>query len=281
MKATNRPRSDALSATDCIEATLTRVWIARANDSDVMIREAAVELRILVLGHVARDAVFGAHRASGRFVGLWTMPAVDGCISGCGRVTGKTHCIIKAGISRERLMWIMTGYASDSRVGPAPASTLRQPVGLEPDVERSKGFCGSHIHRRTMTGATKIYKFHRAEGSRIQNCVPPGFELFGPHRFYVPSSRTMASLASNSRSRVVRIKLPPYCRCSCVTGKTLLRSFIALRRPECAFQVLRRASGMFGCNVKTTDRWKIAELTLEEYPEVIQDEGLTFDSCTH
>ncbi len=89
-----------------------------------MIREATVELRILVLGHVARDAVFGAHRASRRFAGLRTMRAVDGCISGDGRVTGKTLCIIKAGITHEWLMWIMTGYTSDSRVRPAPASTF-------------------------------------------------------------------------------------------------------------------------------------------------------------
>ena len=91
----------------------------------------------------------------------------------------------------------------------------------------------------------------------------------------------MARLASNSRGRVVRIKLPPYRRCRCVTGEALLRSFIALRCTEGAFQVLRRTPGMFGCNVKATNRWKIAELTLEDYPEVIQDEGLTFDSCTH
>ena len=130
---------------DCIDVTLKRVWVAGANDPDVMIREAAVELRILVLGHVTLDAVFGAHPAGGRFAGLGTMRTVDGCISGCGRMTGKTLCIIKAGIPHERLMRIMTGYASDSWVGPAPASTFRQPVGLESDVELGKVFCGSHI----------------------------------------------------------------------------------------------------------------------------------------
>lgn len=55
-----------------------RVWIARVNDPDVMIREAAVELRILDLGHVARDAMFGAHRASGKLSGLGATRAVDG-----------------------------------------------------------------------------------------------------------------------------------------------------------------------------------------------------------
>ena len=132
-----------------------------------------------------------------------------------------------------------------------------------------------------MTGATKVHKFHRAEGSRIENCIDSGFELIGPHRLCMPGSRAMASLASNSRRGAARVKLPPNRRCSCVTGKTSLHSFIALRCPECAFQVLRRTSWMFRRNVKPTGRWKIAELTLEEYPEVIQDEGLTFDSCPH
>lgn len=132
-----------------------------------------------------------------------------------------------------------------------------------------------------MTGATKIYKFDRAEGRRIKNCICPGFELFGLHRLYMPISRTMASLASNSRRRVVGVKLPAYRRCSCVTGIALLSCKVALRRPKRALQILRRTSGMFGSNVQDTDRWKITELTLEENPEIFQDEGLTFDSCTH
>jgi hypothetical protein len=115
-----------------------------------------------------------------------------------------------------------------------------------------------------MTGAAKIYKLHRGEGSGIKNCVHPGFELFGLHRLCMPGSRAMAGFASDSRRRMVRIKLPQYRRCRGVTGKALLRSFIALWRPECAFQVLRRTPGMFGCNVKAANRWKIAELTFEE-----------------
>ncbi len=132
-----------------------------------------------------------------------------------------------------------------------------------------------------MAGAAKVHKLHRAEGSRIENCIGSGFESISPHRLCMPRSRAMASLAGNSRRGAVWVKLPPYRRCSCVTGKTSLHSFIALRCPECAFQVLRRTSWMFRRNVKPIDRWKIAELTLEEYPEVIQDEGLTFDSCPH
>jgi hypothetical protein len=108
-----------------IDAMLKRILIAEANDPDVMIREAAVELRILVLGHVTGDAVFVAHRASQWFAGLGIMRAVDGCMSGCGRVTGNALCIVKAGFSDETLMRIMTGYASDSQIGPAPASTFR------------------------------------------------------------------------------------------------------------------------------------------------------------
>jgi hypothetical protein len=132
-----------------------------------------------------------------------------------------------------------------------------------------------------MTGATKVDKFHGTEGSRIENCPNPGFELLGPHRPNMTRSGAVASLAGNSWRRVVRIKLPPNRRFGCVTGKTLLRGFIALRRSECAFQELWRTAGMFGRNIDAADRLKIAELTLEEYSQVTENEGLTFDSRAH
>ena len=225
--------------------------------------------------------MFCAHRACRLFAGLWTMRAVDCCTSGSGRVTGNTLCIVKAGLSNQRLMRIMTGYASDSRVGPDPASTFRQPVGLESDVERGIVFRGGHIRRRTMTGATKIYKFYWAERCRIKNCVNPGSELFGLHRFYMPNSRAMASLTSNSRGRVIRVELSPYRRRGRVTCETLLSCLRALRRPEGVLQIVWRTSRMFGRYVKATNRWEIAELTLKKHSQVAQDKGLTFDSRTH
>src|SRR5580700_3040557 len=137
-------------------------------------------------------------------------------------MTGKTLDIIKSGIPHEGLMRIVTGDAGDARVGAAPASTLRQTVGLESDVEGGEVSCRGHIQQRTMTGATKIYKLYWSEGCRVKNCVTPGLELPGSHLLDMAGSRAMARLTGNSGRGVIRVELPPHRGSGGVTGKALL-----------------------------------------------------------
>ena len=101
-----------------------RIRITRTNNPDVVVREAAVELWIVVFRHVAGDAVLCAYRT-----GRWfAVPLIlrDGCggVSGRSAMAGKALRIVKRCIPHERHMRIMTCDARDARVGPAPASAL-------------------------------------------------------------------------------------------------------------------------------------------------------------
>lgn len=131
-----------------------------------------------------------------------------------------------------------------------------------------------------MTGATKIYKLYWSEGCRVKNCATPGLELAGSYLLDMAGSRAMAGLAGHSGRGVIGVEVPSYGRCGGVTGKALLGGLRGLRRPEGGLQELRGASRMFGGNVKAANGWKIAELAFERYPEVVEEEGLTFDART-
>lgn len=101
-----------------------RIRITRTNNPDVVVREAAVELRILVFRHVAGDAASCIYRAR-RWSGTRsTLGDAGGGVSVRNTMARKALSIVKGGIAHERLMWIMTCDARDARVGPAPASAL-------------------------------------------------------------------------------------------------------------------------------------------------------------
>lgn len=100
------------------------IRITRTNNPDVVVREAAMELWIFILRHVARDAVFCTHRTGRWSVVLFIVGDVSEGSGGRSAMASNAFRVIRGCIVHERLMRIMTCDARDARVGPAPASAL-------------------------------------------------------------------------------------------------------------------------------------------------------------
>jgi hypothetical protein len=85
------------------------------NNPDVMVSEAAMELRIFVLWHMTRHTVFGTNRTVWWVTRLRIVSCASRCISDSGRMgmASVALCVVKVRITHEKFMGIVTGQARD------------------------------------------------------------------------------------------------------------------------------------------------------------------------
>jgi hypothetical protein len=123
------------------------------NNPDVVIGEAAVHLRHIVLRHMTRGAVAAADGARWQLAGCTKiLLTIGSLISSCRLLSmaSKAFRIIEVNIPNDFIVWIMAGRTRDAAIGLAPATALRQPVWLEANVSGDIVFGRRYIHRRAM-----------------------------------------------------------------------------------------------------------------------------------
>lgn len=83
--------------------------------------------------------------------------------------------VIRGGTIGERLVWVVTGYASEARIAFAPATALFQPIRLK--AHSLHALCPGlkNVVRGTVTGSAKIHLRHGPQAPWVEN----GFSTVG------------------------------------------------------------------------------------------------------
>lgn len=134
-------------------------------------------------------------------------------------MASKALRVIRGGIIVERLVRVVTGYASEARIAFGPATALFQPIRLK--AHSLYALCPglTDVVRGTVTGSAKIHLCHGSQAPWVENGLATLGIPFLVHELGMFGAGTMTSFTIHTKDKARRIKSCPSCGSRGVTAK--------------------------------------------------------------
>lgn len=179
---------------------LVGIRLAGPHDANPVIGEFEVNPRYFNFFHMTADAIAGGDGAgSNRMIGTW-LPAVGG-------VAVKTVDIIGGVIADEGLVGIVAIETGDPVLAVTEARAPLQAVSLETHIEHAARALQNGIPEGTVASAAEFDQVNRVQLTGVKDGLDSLVNVSSFHGGNMSSAGTMASFASDSGEKAIRVKL--------------------------------------------------------------------------